>query len=607
MPSPSAALSFHSPEVQSKREQLAEGAVDEATRNAAHIVGALRLRGLTIGETLAMIELGEFAANDQHGFLAVVAEKYGHGRPPPKIGEVDMRGTGCTARIDIPDLFGAVPCVRAHVESIAGEVVCAPDLPALAVLAAFSIACAAKVVGECDGTAFGDRVWRQEPNLFIAVECASGEDKSRVWNLAVGDAFARREIAVREHYAGLQAERAGRLRGVKAALEAKTPLLKKLAATGDDPAAQKELEVEVGRLDAQATALAPIEPPAVFINGKISPNDFRCSQQLAGYVALFPDEGKETLIAFAEDLAPLLSGFSGKKSSSHSIAGRTNGRKDVHLFNESHVTMWLPLQLGVLSPTTPEAARWLSDMADRGLFGRLLVARPRPVHYNEVDAVCAEHTARRSVLDLAGIERDYRELLQAVCNGNGEGKPGEPPHPLLPHRQRVFKFEPAAVEALLAYQRRNKNATRPGAPSPIESRLASLVVRLADHAHRLATLLAVMRTGSIENGGVVLLDDLERAIRFLDGYAVPHARAVCNRAMMSAVEGDSLKVLSVLSKVGEMTKRALQVQLGGGWGKAVPNAKQSRLDDALDDLEAAGLILRSRGKRIDTVIISLIH
>jgi hypothetical protein len=121
------------------------------------------------------------------------------------------------------------------------------------------------------------------------------------------------------------------------------------------------------------------------------------------------------------------------------------------------------------------------------------------------------------------------------------------------------------------------------------------VRRLADHAHRLSTLLAIMRVGGIKGGGDVTVADVARAIRLLDGYMVAQADGVYHRAIFDPIDDDASVVLAKLRQVGEVTMRELGRRLsssGRGWGKQSSRDKETRLETAVAALAAQGRVVR---------------
>lgn len=515
-----------------------------------------------------------------------------------------------TPEIDIDDLFGGSPEVARMARWVAGEVVCGPDLPVLTMLAIFSAAIAVKAVGRCGG-------WVNPPNLFLAAEVASGENKSRVRKLCSAKMLTQYS-GVRDWHAILEGAVGGRFEEASVEKKIKEDELKKLKRAGVvDVVRTRELGVEIFKLG-KALKAKPAPSPGWLQVGKITSAQYMREMEIGGFVACFPDEGKETLWTFVGengkgDIAPLLCGFTGEQYANATIGAEQRG--DLHRFADYRATVWLPLQPSVLTPTTPEDNRMLSMLAGRGFLARFLISRPRAVTSAEAPVRSAAHAAAFAGVDVEGeVEGPYKKLLEALLSGQGDtaqegdGIPErraeevevDRPHPLAPARPWGFTYTPAAEAALLAYQVRTRNSAKKGGAYE-DDMVSEFVSRLADHAHRLATLLAIMRHGRITGGGRVEQEDVDRAIRFLDGYALPHTLAVYSRAKMTPLEADAAAVLRVLGNHGgSMVRKDLQNALsGGGWGVG-PGGKQGRLDDALEELQARGLLIVSKNYRSGT-------
>lgn len=605
-----APLTLTSPAVDELRAKLRDGTAPPAALawlNAARIV---RQQGLTIDQLVVVLHASKGLTPTET--LAGVAEASKVGVPANS--DASER---YVPQIDADDLFGEIPAVRDMMRHVAGEVVCAPDLPILTALALFSAAIAVKAIGDCAG-------WKHPPNLYVAAEVASGENKTRVRNMLGGNELVtRNKRGVAEWYEGLADARGGKAEALKYQREAKVARLRTLAKSDGDHELQAEIGKEIAVINRQLADLAAVRAPRSTVTGAITPEQFIREQGLGGFVCIVADEGREPLFKFAGDggpssgnLGPFLAAFSGQAHENATIAAEQRG--DVALFDKMHASMWFPLQPGILSPTTPDESRMLANLGQRGALARLLIARPRPVLAAEAPAIREAH-AKRGPSEGAMITADYDRLFKAIVHGegdtaqDGDGIPERRaeeatigrPHPLVPARPWRFTFDPDAAAALLAYQRRTIDAARVDGPcaGPM---IAEFSARLADHAHRLATLLAIMRKGGIEGGGRVTASDVGRVIRFLDGYALPHARDVYSRARATPLEGDAARVLDVVAKRGQLTQRELQLALGAGWGKAKGTDRQSRLVDALDVLEADGRIHRTKGSRADVVIISVV-
>mgnify|MGYP006895935815 FL=1 len=114
----------------------------------------------------------------------------------------------------------------------------------------------------------------------------------------------------------------------------------------------------------------------------------------------------------------------------------------------------------------------------------------------------------------------------------------------------------------------------------------------------------MIRRGGIQGGGTVERDDVARAIRFLDGYVLPHAEGVHRRAVFDPIGDDAELLLGLIRRRGELTLRELKRALphdGRGWGKAKGGDKSTRLEVTVEALAADGQVIleaAGRGSRI---------
>lgn len=580
------------------RASIEDGTADPVLTSLATTCRTLRHRGVRPEEVAALLAAAGKVA-DPNVHLAVRDFAYQVGDPDP---QPDPAAESMPA-IDLDDLFGGSPIIAEMVRWVAGEVVCGPDLPALTILALLSAACAVKVEGDADG-------WRSAPHLYIAAEVASGENKSRVRKMCKASMLAAHADKGVADWHTILGKRTGASHvDLRADRQIKSDQLAKLKKERASSLVTLEISAEIDAID-RALKVKPVPVPGCWQPGKITPAQYMREMEIGGFVAAFPDEGKETLMTFVGengkgDLAPLLCGFTGEEYKNSTVTGEQRG--DLRRFRDYHSTVWLPLQLGVLTPTTPDDARLLAMLADRGFLARFLIARPRAVTCEEAPGVREAHAKRWAGVDVATtVEGPYKSLLAAVLHANGQtAVDGDGiaarreeevevglPHPLVPCAPWVFTFTPTAHAALIAYQTRTRDSAKKGGKHD-EAMRAAFVNRIADHAHRLATLLAVARVGRIEGGGDVVIDDVQRAIRFLDGYALPHTLAVYERATFAPIVDDAETVLRHVRAVGEITKSALlgRLPLGGReWDKARGSDRLTRLEVALESLEARGRI-----------------
>lgn len=581
------------------RLALETGTADPMLAAFAAACRTMRHRGAT-PEEIALLLGTATKVTDVNAHLGARDYAWKVGDP----GEAPPESPPTVPEIDVDDLFGGSPQVARMARWVAGEVVCGPDLPVMTILAIFSAAVAVKAIGHC-GT------WKNPPNLFLAAEVASGENKSRVRKACQGGMLTKHANgAVANWHTRLAAKSGGRVEELVVERKIREDELRKLKrAAVVDVVRTRELGAEIHRLNNEIK-VKPVPVPGWLQVGKITSAQYMREMEIGGFVACFPDEGKETLWTFVGengkgDIAPLLCGFTGEQYANSTVGAEQRG--DLHRFPDYRATVWLPLQLGVLTPTTPEDARMLATLADRGFLARFLISRPRAVTSAEAPVRRAQHAAAfAGVATDTEIEGPYKTLLGALLFAPGEiaedgdGIPerraeeveADEPHPLTPARPWKFTYTPTAEATLLAYQTRTRDSAKKGGAYD-GSMVAEFVSRLADHAHRLATLLAIMRRGGIVGGGFVETQDVERAIRFLDGYALPHTLAVYARATFAPVVDDAETVLRIVRSHGELTKRELHAALplnGRAWDKLKGGDRQTRLDVALESLERGGRV-----------------
>lgn len=584
------------------RHTIEQGTASPVLLQLAAACRTLRHRGVAADEVGVLLGLAGKGV-DGNALLAVRDFAYDIGNPEPET-TPDAGTVEAMPAIDIDDLFGGSPVVADMVRWVAGEIVCGPDLPALTILALASAACAVKVVGDSAG-------WVSAPHLYLAAEVASGENKSRVRRMCKAKMLADYAAGPVADWHTILGKKMGAAHvDLKADRQVQVELLAKLKREHASPIVTMEVSAAIDEIDRELKA-KPVPVPDCWQPGKITPAQFIREMEVGGFVACFPDEGKETLWTFVGengkgDLATLLCGFTGEEYKSSNIGATERG--DQRRFRYYHSTVWLPLQLGVLTPATPEDARLLAMLADRGFLARFLIARPRAVTSAEAPGVREAHTRRWAGVDVqTTVVGPYVSLIGAILNTHGQvSEPGDGPterqaeearvglpHPLVPCRPWVFKYtDEATAELQHRYQVRTRDSAKKGGvyDTPM---VDNFVNRIADHAHRLATLLAILRHGGFEGGGTVELQDVQRAIRFLDGYSLPHTLAVYARATFAPVTDDADTILRIVRAHGELTKRDLLAKLpqgGRAWDKGKGTDRLTRLDVALESLESRGRI-----------------
>lgn len=561
---------------------LAQVAADTTANNAAVLVAdaskylrAQQMHGLRYeGAALALAKLPGL---DDVTRSKVIDEVYAVGMPC----EEDDPGA-LLPELDVDDLFADAPIVAARAREVATLALCVPDMPALAALAYASAACASRVYGLARNRDGSD--WIAYPHLFIAPAVPSGCKKSLVGDLMGGSALA----AFGTGLCGDWIER------VEADRDERDVAARRRKAVVEMLAAGKTLAdpTEPARLRARLNQPRVVVPNPLFAGG--SPEQCVRRVQDSGFVFLAPDEGWACLRKFfngregQESVDPLLCMYTHSTFSNETITGDARGDKP--LFSKLSGAAYLPLQDKVLFASTPDDAALLRRVQDRGLFARLLVALPRQLNVRERKALrestgIAEHAGRYDTF--------IRKLLW--CQ-HGD-------HPLRPTTPKRLVFTPEANAALLAFQADAEDSAAPGGRH--ENTVgAEFIRREADHVHRISSVLAVLRMGTIDDGQVEL-EDVERAVRLMSGYLHPHALAVAARTVLDSIADDAAVVLEKLRKLGQCTQRDLQMALGKGWGKAKVNGRTtatSRVADAVAELVDAGRVVVSKDTKTIRIV-----
>lgn len=479
--------------------------------------------------------------------------------------------------LDVAHLLGDCPILHARVQEVAHIALCLPELPTMAALSVTSCMLAARVVGimrNRNGTE-----WRVWPHLYLAAEIRSGMAKSLTRDLIDEERWSSvhgaKCSAVGQMLRDAAALLADRASDDSAQRDAMRRERTKLLAM---PEANRIRLREIDRALAQPPLLLPEVKPL----HKVTPANFVRVAQRSGFVACLPDEGRTTLEGFATggpggqvDVVPLLEAFTGSDYSNSTIQGETRG--DHPRFERLHAAMWLPIQPGVLSPSTVVEARTLAKFEQSGLLARLLTSRPREMSVEEA-------AAQRLRTDIPADTADaWRAMLVHIGT-----RPIYGDHPLAPTEPIRIPFSPEAVACLLDYQARTTDTSRPGGKHHGKPG-SSLVARLADHVARLSTVLAVLREGRADASGV-LLQDVERAIRACDTYFEPHCLAVAQRAILDPSADDAEFLLGVIRQESPVRQRELQRKLPRGWDAG-------RLRRALDELESRGDVQVERSAR----------
>ena len=565
------------PEASPKFDLFAQVAADAAANGSAEIVAdaekylrGLQMHGLRF-EGAASALLAKVPGLDDVTRARVIDDVYAVGVP------CEENDPGALLpELDVDDLFANVPVVAARVREVATLALCVPDMPALAALAYASAACASRVYGLAKNRDGSN--WLAFPHLFVAPTVPSGCKKSLVNALMGAKAMVSWQADIR----GTWYERAEMDKDERDTATRRRSALVQLAAAGKtltDP-------TEPARLRARLNQPRVVVPNPLFAGG--SPEQCTRRAQTSGFIFLAPDEGWACLRKFfngregQENVDVLLCMYTHSTIGNETINGDERG--DSPLFAEVAGAGYLPMQDKVIAASSAEDAALLRRVQDRGVFARMLVALPRQLNVKE-------RRALRESTGTAEYEGRYDTFIRKLlwCQ-HGD-------HPLRPSAPKRLVFTPEANAALLAFQAEAEDSAAPGAVG------AEFIRREADHVHRLSTILAVLRMGTIDDGQIEL-EDVERAIRLMTKYLHPHALAVAARTVLDPIADDAAEVLVKLRQLGQCTKRELQQKLGAGWGKSKINGRTSptsRVDDALAELVEAGRIVVTKDKTIRVV------
>lgn len=505
--------------------------------------------------------------------------------------------------LEVDDLFADAPITRRAIRACAREVWSVPDMPALAAIGAVSCALAAKVRGVTANDS--GTPWRFWAHLFITVEAASCANKSwtadlmlrhhlshrkppqdlppGIWNKfeAESDAAAERDLNERTD-ARREVTRLERIASDKLTAEQRAAL---------DGHRRRIRQPRIERVP-----ILEAKPP--------SPEAFVDSLQAAGFRAVVPNEGVGFLRKFIgggeerEEIDDLINAFDGEVVGRNTIAARNRREGADARFECGHLVMLLLCQPGTLSPKTPAEEATLQALASRGLFPRMLFARPRPLTGAEIRATRA--AARAHHEEAQAASRDFGRMIRMLA----DVQTGD--HPLAPSELLSVHFTPEATAMRLDFKAETTIAV--GLDGDDCGNVAERsIARLQDHACRLALCLAVLRaaeqavaaertlTAADIEAARVEADDVARAIRAIRGYFRPHVEAVMRRAKLDPVSGyaeEALRILKTISRLaaGEaLTKRDLtRGKFREGWGRMANG--QDKLDLALEELERVGAI-----------------
>lgn len=480
--------------------------------------------------------------------------------------------------IDIDDLFGKAPIVIEQIRGVAKATSSSTDLMALGALAAASSALARKVeIHPGDG-------WTTYPHLYIAVEATSGAGKGPMTKRmgCLG--------AIRKWQADLvtRHEADHRRRRLDREILADERSDKKRALKKASPTDKAGLMAEVLSMDERLESPTPALP--WFVANDVTPQRFVDMAHASGFVMLCHGEGKVILKAFTgksdtmDGIGVWLSAWSVEDDDRDRVHTADKARpRDSRLA----ATCLLPLQPGVLAPTTPEAQTMLRDLADRGMFGRLIVARPRRVDVDESIEVELDNGARE-------LQARYDALITGLCESAIEL---DPSRPLAPAQPAIARLDKDAGAAFLQFQTHYKAMANPGGPYATEF-YEPVAQKHGEQALRIATVLAALRVGRFDADGFrVTLDDWQRAARFCENYVLPHALACSDRISLTMVGADAAEIARVVAERAPMTRSALRKGPFHTWDPERTNDRKDRFDPAFDTAVKKGLIIaEKRGK-----------
>lgn len=480
--------------------------------------------------------------------------------------------------IDIDDLFGHAPIVVEQIRGVAKATSSSTDLMALGALAAASSALARKVeIHPGDG-------WTTYPHLYIAVEATSGAGKGPMTKrMGCLGAIKKWQADLVTRY-----EADHRRRRLEREILEDARKDKYRAAKKAPPTDQARLLGEVLSIDERLAEPEPALP--WFIANDITPQRFVDMCHGSGFVMLCHGEGKVILKAFTgksdtmDGIGVWLSAWSVEDDDRDRVGNADKARpRDSRLA----ASALLALQPGVLAPTTPDAQLMLRDLADRGGFGRLIVARPRRVNVDESTEVELDNGARE-------LQARYDAFITGLCESAIDL---DPSRPLAPAGPAIARLDEDAGAAFLQFQKHYKAMANTGGFYASEF-YEPIAQKIGEQALRIATVIAALRVGRFGADGFrVTLDDWQRAARFCENYVLPHALACSDRISLTMVGADAAEIARVVAERPPMTRRALRKGPFHTWDPERTNDRKDRFDPAFETAVKKGLIIaEKRGK-----------
>lgn len=484
-----------------------------------------------------------------------------HVRPAGETGDAHL------PELDYADLFGASPVVVDQIRSVAEQSSSNSDLMALGALAAGSFALARKL-----SITFPTTAWSTYTNLWVVPEAQSGRGKGPMLKQMGASTIKRWQSVLVDRYADIIRADSRRREVLKEERNEHEQASKKARKAGL-LAEHERLEKRIVEFDGQLATPERTEP--YFVLNDATPQAFVEACHGTGFVGMFHGEGEVVLRHFTgksdtDALGALLASWSVEDHDRRRIGNKDQKGQKRPADTLTMSACILPMQPGTLNPSTPDAQETLAEMVRRGVFGRMIVARPRivplPEEYVECEIGCD-----------VGLRAAYDALLIRMCESACDL---DPLRPLAPSTPAKAAFDADAADAALRLQHAYKVKANPGGPLS-DPHLAQIAQKFGEQVMRVAAVVAAFRVGSFGADGFrVTMDDWQRAVRFCEGYVLPHAVACAARCKGSAIDADADEMLAYLCSKGPTDKRSLRAHFRS-WGLANGNDRRERFDAAL--------------------------
>lgn len=379
--------------------------------------------------------------------------------------------------------------LRRWADAVAVSLACPPDLPAVLALGAASACVAARYAVRAKAD------WLEPVNLYLLLGLPSGERKSAAFTPAVR---VLREWERERHKAGLAA-----LEESKSKRRELERRLKKAEREAADGGSDEARAAAVRELAAHRLA----EPPRL-VTEDFTPEALGVAMSKhAGRMALFSDEAAplEVLAGRYTDGKPVVELFNKAWTGSPYFCDRV-GREPLRVEAPTLTTVL------AVQPSCVEALADSDAFKSKGVIARFLFALPvSDVGHRRHDG------APVPVAVQASYDDALRALLALPEDRTEEGDTFTPREVTLSHHAR---------EAVLAFQQRLEPRL-----DPMRGDLAGMA-DWANKAHgqavRVAAVLHLLDAtaqGLDPRGLAVSLETMERALRIVEGYFLPHAMA----------------------------------------------------------------------------------